>query len=67
MRGLLGKYRGVVICLFLAGGVLAVYWQLLESDFINLDDTIYVTDNKHVRTGLNMDNVKWAFSVGKVA
>lgn len=67
MRELPGKYRCVLICVLLACGVLAVYWQVLRSDFVNIDDTIYVTENHHIKTGFTAENVKWVFSVGKVA
>jgi len=67
MRELPGKYRGVLICVLLSCGLLVVYWQVLASDFVNIDDTIYVTENHHVNTGFSAENIKWVFSVGKVA
>jgi len=67
MRELPGKYRCVLICVLLAAGLLAVYWQVLTSNFVNFDDTIYVTENPHIKTGFSAENVKWVFSVGKVA
>jgi tetratricopeptide (TPR) repeat protein len=63
----LSKYKVILICAFLAGATLAVYWQVLSSDFVNFDDTIYVTENEHVKTGFNWDNIKWAFAAGTVA
>lgn len=67
MREFSGKHKGLLICALLAGGVLAVYWQVVRSDFVNIDDMIYVTENPHINTGLNAENIKWVFSVGKVA
>lgn len=61
------KYRCVLICVLLSCGVLAVYWQVLRSDFVSIDDTIYVTENQYVKTGFSAENVKWAFTVGKIA
>ena len=52
----------LLICLFLALSILTVYWQVRNHDFINLDDNVYVTDNEHVRSGINLNNVIWAFS-----
>ena len=42
--------------------VLAVFWQVQNHAFIHLDDTEYVTDNIHVRTGLRWNNITWAFT-----
>lgn len=41
--------------------VLAVYGQVLEFEFINLDDDQYVTANVHVRAGLTAEGFVWAF------
>ncbi|MBN2272329.1 MAG: tetratricopeptide repeat protein [Sedimentisphaerales bacterium] len=67
MREFLAKYKCVLICVFLVCGIPAVYWQVLRSDFVNIDDTVYVTENPHIKTGLSTENVKWVFSIGKVA
>ena len=56
------KYRSVLICVFLAGATLAVYWRVLYSDFVNYDDPIYVTENKQVEAGLTREGVAWAFT-----
>ena len=40
----------------------AVYWPALFNDFIDYDDTDYVTVNMVVRRGLTLDGVRWAFS-----
>jgi Flp pilus assembly protein TadD len=51
---------GLLICLLLAVVTLAVYWPATHCEFVNYDDTDYVTQNLHVRTGLTWDNVRWA-------
>ncbi|MHC4743672.1 MAG: tetratricopeptide repeat protein [Planctomycetota bacterium] len=56
-----------MICILLAGAVLAVYWQVLRSEFVNLDDTIYVTENEYIKGGFSLEGVKWCFNVGTVA
>jgi hypothetical protein len=61
------KYKSALICVFLAGAALAVYWRVLYCDFVNFDDPMYVTENQFVNTGLYWENITWAFSVGKVA
>ncbi len=46
----------------LFGVALVVYARALECDFIGLDDTLYVTENPHVQSGLSAPNVGWAVS-----
>jgi tetratricopeptide (TPR) repeat protein len=41
---------------------LAVFWQVNQFDFINLDDPVYVTENKSIQSGLTLKGVCWAFS-----
>jgi len=40
---------------------LITYWQVNNYDFVNYDDDKYITGNQYVKTGLNLDNVEWAF------
>jgi tetratricopeptide (TPR) repeat protein len=40
---------------------LITYWQVKNYAFINYDDDKYITENRHVITGLKLDNIKWAF------
>jgi len=40
---------------------IAVYGRTLTNDFVNLDDTLYVTKNVHVQAGLSLDSIRWAF------
>jgi protein O-mannosyl-transferase len=42
------------------------YWQLKNNDFINLDDTQYITENPQVKAGLTVESVKWAFASTQV-
>ena len=53
----------LLVCLLLVLSILAVYWQVRNHDFINLDDNVYVTDNNHVQAGINLDSIIWAFSL----
>ena len=42
---------------------LLLYLPVLHHDFLKLwDDDAYVTDNPHVRTGLTLANIRWAFT-----
>jgi tetratricopeptide (TPR) repeat protein len=42
----------------------AVYFQVRRHDFLLYDDPIYVTGNAHVRAGLTLHGVAWAFTTG---
>ncbi len=58
-----GKDRKLVfITLAFAALIIIVYTPLLGSDFINYDDPSYVTANSHVKEGLSIDSIGWAFS-----
>ena len=52
----------LIVCLFLIVATLAVYWQVRNHDFVNYDDNHYVTDNRHVRSGLTWEGTIWAFT-----
>ena len=55
------RHTDILICLLLVILTLSVYIQIKNHDFINLDDTEYVTDNSHVREGIKLKTVTWAF------
>lgn len=38
------------------------YAQVINHDFVRLDDNVYITENVHVQKGLSLDNVKYAFT-----
>jgi len=40
---------------------LAVYWQVNQFDFVNIDDEIYVTQNSRVQSGITLDGFRWTF------
>ena len=52
----------LTICLLLAVLILAVYWPLSRHDFINFDDSVYITQNTHVKAGLTKRGFLWAFT-----
>ena len=52
----------IMVCLFLIVSTLAVYWQVRNHDFVNLDDDVYVTLNPYVRGGFSGENAIWAFT-----
>ncbi len=56
------KRHFYIICLFLAVATLAVYWQVLDNDFVHYDDNDYITENLRVQKGVTFDNLTWAFA-----
>lgn len=46
---------------FLTG---ALYLRTITFDFVNYDDTVYVTDNAPVRAGVTWASVRYAFTTG---
>ncbi len=59
---MLNKKYFYIICLLLVVATLAVYWQVLDNDFVNYDDNEYVTENIHVQKGVTFDSLTWAFT-----
>lgn len=56
------KTLKLLIGLLLVLATLVAYWQVGNNEFINLDDDLYVTDNPHVKEGLTLRGVLWAFT-----
>ena len=56
------KRHFYIICLFLVVATLAVYWQVLDNDFVHYDDNDYITENLRVQKGVTFDNLTWAFA-----
>ncbi len=49
-------------CILLVLITLGIYYQTSNHHFINYDDPSYIIDNLHVNTGLNANNIAWAFT-----
>jgi len=52
----------ILVCLFLVIAILGVYGQVRNYTFVNLDDSSYILNNPHIRDGLNLEGISWAFS-----
>jgi protein O-mannosyl-transferase len=52
----------IAMCILLAAFTLIVYRQAGRFEFLWFDDGLYVTDNPHVKSGLNRSSVAWSFS-----
>jgi tetratricopeptide (TPR) repeat protein len=50
---------------FLVMGTLVAFYQVLEFDFVNFDDPIYVIHNMDLQGGLSYDTLLWAFTETK--
>lgn len=54
--------KKLIVCLFLIVIAVSVFYQVIQYDFVILDDDVYVTDNLHVRSGLTLQGIRWAFT-----
>lgn len=48
----------------LAALVAAVFGRAARNGFTDYDDLAYVTENPHIRSGLNLDSIGWALRAG---
>jgi len=55
------KYKYLIVT-FLIVASFIVYARILDNGFINFDDNEYITDNNHIKSGINPESIKWAFS-----
>ncbi|MBZ5621111.1 MAG: tetratricopeptide repeat protein [Acidobacteriia bacterium] len=65
--GLWTSRPDVWICLALLVATFAVYAQVRQFDFVNFDDPEYVGANPHVRHGITLPAIVWAFTSGEAA
>ncbi|MGB5219311.1 MAG: tetratricopeptide repeat protein [Smithella sp.] len=52
----------LIISIVLVALTLAVFWQVYQYDFVNIDDYVYVTENKNIQSGITLKGILWAFS-----
>ena len=55
-------HRCGLISLALVAITWTVFLQVWSFEFVDLDDGVYVFENHHVLSGLNWENLRWAFS-----
>ncbi len=58
----LKKRHVFLICLILVLSALVAFEQVRNNDFVSYDDNQYVTENPHVKGGINTESVVWAFT-----
>jgi len=51
-----------LIILLLIVSCLASFGRMAGNDFINFDDDIFITENIHVQSGFNKEDIRWAFT-----
>lgn len=56
------KHLDLLICLFLALVTAVIYWQVKNFAFVSYDDPAYIPNNPHVRIGLTLKGISWAFT-----
>ncbi len=61
-RAGLSNRRAWLLSGMLVAATLAVYLQAARFNFVMVDDPVYVGDNEHVREGLSVGNLGWAFT-----
>jgi tetratricopeptide (TPR) repeat protein len=52
----------LMIYLFLTVVTVVAFWRVNNCDFTFYDDPFYVTENDHVRNGITMEGIRWAFT-----
>ena len=61
MNTFLNQHRHHLLGLFLIVITLGVF-SSVRYEFINFDDDLYVTENRHVQAGLTREGITWAFT-----
>ncbi|HOZ49638.1 MAG TPA: hypothetical protein PK468_23750, partial [Candidatus Hydrogenedentes bacterium] len=56
------RRHAVLVCVGLVITVACVYGQTAWFDFVTYDDQTFLTQNRHVATGLSVENFRWAFT-----
>jgi tetratricopeptide (TPR) repeat protein len=56
------KKNTYLIIIFLIVASCAAFGRIAGNDFINFDDYEYITENNHIKSGINAESIKWAFT-----
>jgi protein O-mannosyl-transferase len=65
MNEQLYNQRHFLICVLLAAVTFAVYMPARNYGLVHFDDDEYVKNNTEVKSGLNVESIKWAFTTGR--
>ncbi|MBW1817200.1 MAG: tetratricopeptide repeat protein [Deltaproteobacteria bacterium] len=55
-------FNEFIVGLILVVATLTVYRQVTDYEFVNVDDDVYITANRHVQAGWTGEGLKWAFT-----
>ena len=55
------KYTYLII-IFIIVVSFIVYGRILGNGFVSFDDYRYITENNHIKSGINPESIKWGFS-----
>ena len=55
------RQKPMLLGALLVFATLLLYCRVAHYEFLDFDDSQYITKNVHVRTGLNLGNAVWAF------
>ncbi len=55
-------YRIPIFLFFISILIIIAYYQILNHNFLNLDDPMYLTSNPRVLSGFSWVNILWSFS-----
>ena len=58
----INQKKSIIVIGILIILIMGVYWPVQHYGFIYFDDDVYITQNSHVQSGINMDGLCWAFS-----
>jgi tetratricopeptide (TPR) repeat protein len=56
------KQYVLLICAGLVLATIVAYEQVRHGDFVDYDDDMYVTENPHVKNGITVESISWAFT-----
>ncbi len=67
MKRIKPLHNVIILCLLLIILLFLVYGQVSHFNFVNIDDQLYVTQNSHIRNGVSVSGIVWAFTSSQAA
>ena len=55
------KYKYLIIVFLIVASLIA-FGRILGNDFVNHDDKRLITENSYIKSGINAESIKWAFT-----
>jgi hypothetical protein len=55
--------KKLIISIVLIITTVAVFWQVNQFDFVNIDDQYYVIENHNIQSGVTFKGLSWAFNI----